>query len=172
MNKITFPLKPGMQGPAVADLQDALQLCMDRGAILTNNEPARQEWSAALKPEREEQTYGDITGRLVSIFQGERHIQPSGVVDEPTANALNALLKEWGLLDQLAGPQSFAVSGQARREEGAPLQGMRVRAVHQAATGSLRLGEDTTDAEGRYTICDLTEVLSSRLTHKLSNDWL
>src|SRR5439155_23798518 len=76
-------------------------------------------------------------------------------VDEPTANALNALLKEWGVLDQPTeppAPRSFVVSGQVRREDGPPLQGMRVRAMHAANAGSVRLGEDTTDAEGRYTI--------------------
>ncbi|HEY6409501.1 MAG TPA: carboxypeptidase-like regulatory domain-containing protein [Ktedonobacteraceae bacterium] len=155
MNKITFPLKPGMQGPAVADLQDALQLCLERGPILANDEGTRRELSAALKRERVEQIYGDATGKLVSIFQTERNQQPSGEVDEPTAIALNALLMEWGLLDQPTEPptpRSFVVSGQVRREDGLLLQGVRVRAVHEAAAGSLRLGEDTTDAEGRYTI--------------------
>ena len=47
---------------------------------------------------------------------------------------------------------SCVVSGLVRREGGQPLQGQRVRAVHEAAAGSLRLGEDNTDAEGRYTI--------------------
>ena len=47
---------------------------------------------------------------------------------------------------------SCVVSGLVRREDGQPLQGQRVRAVHEAAAGSLRLGEDNTDAEGRYTI--------------------
>ena len=47
---------------------------------------------------------------------------------------------------------SSVVSGLVRREDGQPLQGQRVRAVHEATAGSLRLGEDNTDAEGRYTI--------------------
>ncbi len=54
MNKITFPLKLHMQGPAVADLQDTLQLCMDRGVILVNDEGARKELLAALKHKRVE----------------------------------------------------------------------------------------------------------------------
>ena len=56
---------------------------------------ARRELSVALKPERDGQTYGDVTRKLVSIFQRERHLQLSGEVDEATANVLNALLKEW-----------------------------------------------------------------------------
>ena len=155
MDKITFPLKPGMQGPDVSNLQDALQLFLDRSAILASDEGARQELSAALKGERIEMIYYDVTQKLVSTFQDERHIQSSGEVDESTANAINALLKEWGLLDQSTEPtalRSFVVSGHVRRGDGLPLQGMRVRAIHEADAGSVRLGEDTTDAKGLYTI--------------------
>src|SRR2546422_668301 len=109
MNKITFPLKPGMQGPAVADLEDALQLCIDRSVILANDEGARRELSAKLQPERAAQMYGEGTRSAVSVFQRERGLaDPAGVlsgdVDEPTADALNALLKQWGLLDQPTEP--------------------------------------------------------------------
>jgi hypothetical protein len=165
MTKITFPLKLHMQGPAVADLQDALQLCLDRGALLANDNGARTDLSTALKRERVAQMYGDATAKLVTSFQQERRLvgsaaAPSGEVDEPTANALNALLKQWGLLDQMTEPistQSSVVSGQVRRDDGLPLPGLRVRATHETATSSsassvLRLGEDTTDAEGHYTI--------------------
>lgn len=152
MNKITFPLKVEMKGTAVADLQDALQQLLDRAAILSDQETERKKYSTLLKDERSAQLYGNTTVKLVGIFQEERHISPGGNVDEPTANALNALLKEWGLLDQPTTLRSFVISGQARREDGLPLQGMRVRAVHEAKQLSIRLGEDVTDAEGRYTI--------------------
>src|SRR5438067_13841460 len=102
MNKITFPLR-----------QDTLRLCLDRDAILANDEAARRELAEALKREHIEQIYGDATGKLVSIFQRERNLKPSGEVDEPTANALNALLKEWGVLDQPTEPltpRSFVVT--------------------------------------------------------------
>jgi hypothetical protein len=150
MNRITFPLKRGMQGPAVADLQDVLQFCLERSAILANDAGTRQELSAGLKPERERQTYDDVTSKLVSIFQRDRNLQSNGAVDEPTATALNAQLAQWGLLDQAA--RSFVVSGQARREDGVPLPDLQVRAVHQTNASPVRLGKDTTDAEGRYTI--------------------
>lgn len=157
MNKIAFPLRLRMKRPEVADLQDALQMCLDRSAILANDATARRELSAALKPERDVQTYGSTTRKLVSIFQQERRLfgptgAPSGAVDEPTAEGLNALLNEWGLLDQAAAPKSHVVSGQVRREDGLQLQGVRVRAAHEADRRAIRLGEDTTDAEGRYTI--------------------
>ena len=52
MSKITFPLKHGMQGATVADLQDALQQCLERRAVLPNDENARRQWSEMLRPER------------------------------------------------------------------------------------------------------------------------
>lgn len=152
MNKIIFPLKRRMQGPTVADLQDALKLLLDRGALLASDEAARQELSEALQRERAEQTFGGATSKLMGWFQEERRLQPTGEVDEATAMALNALLNEGGLLDQAAASQSHVVSGQVLREDGLPVQGVQARAFHEPARGAIRLGEDTTDAEGRYTI--------------------
>ncbi len=100
MNSINFPLNWGVRGLAVADLQDALQLCLDRHAVVVVDDVSGRELSAALKRERVEQMYGDATARMVGIFQRERRLEPRGEVDDATANAFNALLKEWGLLDQ------------------------------------------------------------------------
>jgi hypothetical protein len=94
MNNITFPLNQCMRGTAVADLQDILQQCLERGVLLAKDEPARRELFAALKLERTGQTYGGATTKLVGRFQEERRLQASCEVDEPTAGALNALLQE------------------------------------------------------------------------------
>src|SRR5688500_6302401 len=150
MNKITFPLNLGMQGLPVADLQDALQVLLDRGVILANDEPARRELALALKPEREGQTYRDATGKVVSIFQRERSLQPSGEVDERTAAAPTARLRVLGLVDggiPRGDPQSFVVSGAVRRAGGRPLPGVPVRAGHEAGAAAIRLGDDTTHTE-------------------------
>ena len=153
MNHVTFPLKPQMDGPEVANLQEALNQLLERGALLRDNEAARRELTDALKGELEAQTFGDATRKLVGIFQRERRIAGDrGVVDAETAAELNALLREWGLLDQAIGRTDQVVSGEVRREDGAPLQGLRVRAVHGVDAPSIRLGEDTTDNDGRYTI--------------------
>ena len=148
MNKITFPLKQRMQSAAVADLQEALKQLLDRAAILANEEPVRRELSEALKRERATQSYDASTRRLVTLFQDARRLQASGEVDEATATALNTLLDSWGLFEKAAAPKFHVVSGEVRREDGLPLHGMTARAFHD----SDRLGEDTTDAEGRYTI--------------------
>jgi hypothetical protein len=71
MNKITFPLNLTTQGSAVADLQDALQVCMDRSALLAGNATARQQFSESLKPERATEHYGAATSKLVATFQGD-----------------------------------------------------------------------------------------------------
>ena len=98
MNKVTFPLKLRMKRPEVGNLQATLQQLLDRDAILANDEGARKELSVELKKEKAEQVYGKATCKLVTIFQEERKLQVSGVVDEPTANALNAFLRVWDLL--------------------------------------------------------------------------
>jgi hypothetical protein len=87
VNKIAFPLQLGMQGPTVAELQEALQVCMDRGALLAGNPTQRQQFSSLLKPQRAAQCYGE-TISLVATFQGEQHVQASTTVDEHTANAI------------------------------------------------------------------------------------
>lgn len=160
MNKITFPLRPRMQGPQVADLQDALQLCLDRHAILANDERARRELSASLARERAAQTYGDTTGRLVSTFRSEhRLLDPSRElnteVDEPTANALNALLTEWGLLDrppEAPPSRSFVVKGHVQQPDGIPLVRATVKAFDKSLRAETLLGEVVTRDDGSYEI--------------------
>ena len=155
MNKIIFPLEVGRGGPEVVDLQDALRLCLDRGALLANNDALRQEQLAALIPERNAQTYGRATGRLVSTFQEERRVQSSGEVDEPTANALNALLADWGLLDQPTGPvppQSLLVRGAVRNPDGSAVSRITVKAFDRNLRGETLIGEAPTDVDGSYEI--------------------
>jgi 1,2-phenylacetyl-CoA epoxidase PaaB subunit len=69
MNKIISPLKSGMKGTSVADLQDALQLFLDRSAILANDASGRQQLSLQLKRDRAAGIYSDTTAKLVSTFQ-------------------------------------------------------------------------------------------------------
>jgi hypothetical protein len=153
VNNITFPLEGGMQSPEVANLQDALLIFLEKSIILPNDEAARKELSAGLRQrERVEQKYGDITAKLVSIFQGQKNLERSGKVDEPTANAINALLRDLGLLEQKPVQSSLIVSGKVKYENDLPFKGRRVQAFHEFEKGTIRLGEDTTDSEGRYTI--------------------
>src|SRR5262245_15617558 len=63
----TFPLILHNHGPKVGDLQDALQLLLDRSTILANDAAARKQLSTALKRERDRKTYGSTTRKLVGI---------------------------------------------------------------------------------------------------------
>jgi peptidoglycan hydrolase-like protein with peptidoglycan-binding domain len=95
MNKIIFPLKPGMRGESVADLQDGLQLLLDKGGI----QPSAAELQVLeeeLHIERSQNSYGHATTELVDLFQKQHHLSASNGVDEATAKALNAMLKELG----------------------------------------------------------------------------
>lgn len=152
MKKVTFPLKLNMQSPEVANLQDALKALLEERIILSADEAARQELLANLRPERIKESYGQVTSKLVGIFQGEQQLEQSGNVDEPTAKELNAILQKLGLLDQDGKDLQLAVSGQVRFAGGRPFKGGLVKAFHEAEKGSIRLGEDTTDVDGRYTI--------------------
>jgi hypothetical protein len=146
-----------MKGPQVGDLQDALQVCLERKELYANDEVARQELSTELKNERVERDYAKTTQKLVSRFQEDRTIQISGSVDEPTAVALNKLLDEWGLLSETP-----AGGGAARVDtrysvrcfvidnRGQPIPDLRVEALHKDPTSPHDpLGEPaTTDAQG------------------------
>src|SRR5262245_21095555 len=144
MNEVTFPLKVEMSGPAVAHLQDALQVLLDRAALLSNDAQARAEMTERLKPERANQFYRETTRRLVGRFQEGRHLEASGAVDESTANAINALLRELGVLEPGTAPRSFIVSGRVLREDGLPLADLCVCAFHDTGGNAIRLGEDRT----------------------------
>ncbi len=166
MNKISSPLKRQMHGPQVADLQDALTLLLERGLILGQDEGARRELLAALSAERDRQSYGKSTAKLVGIFQEERRLQSTGEVDEPTANALNALLKELGVLE--GGEAAwldvrYTVACRVVDARGKPIAGLRVELFNMDPLSPPdRLGEPViTDAEGlatfRFKRSDFTE---------------
>jgi hypothetical protein len=172
MNRITFPLKPQMKGPEVGDLQRALQLFLERGFILHDDEGARRTRSAALQRELARNTYGAATRQLVGIFQKSRRLPSGGAVDKPTADAINDVLREWGLLEQPEARAAFVVSGQVRRDDDVPFKNGLVRAFHETERGAIRLGEDTADAEGRYTIRYelLPETLSINLRVSVTDE--
>jgi len=151
MNKIIFPLKLEMKGEAIADLQDSLLLLLDQGGIQLSA-AERKAHEEELRAERTQNTYGQATAKLVALFQTQNQLQTGGAVNKPTAIALNAALERLGAFNSAAPDQPRLVSGQVQREDGLPFRGRLMRANHEAEDGAIRLGEDTTDAEGRYAI--------------------
>ena len=163
MKKVVFPLRQRMKRPEVADLQDALQVLLDRGAILAEDHDARAEMADGLARERAETTFGRVTKKLVTLFQEPRRIEPSGEVDEPTADAINGMLDEWGLLGRPSGQPSRVVSGRVVSHELRGLAGMQVVAVDKNVGRDERLGAATSLEGGRYEIRYAFE--SSRKKH-------
>jgi peptidoglycan hydrolase-like protein with peptidoglycan-binding domain len=102
MQAIQPPVNPNSLQATIANLQDALLLLLQKGAYQLGDAD-RQAFVARLRPERDAQKYDDITRKLVAIFQEQRHIQPTSEVDDPTANAINAFLREFGVLDGQGG---------------------------------------------------------------------
>ncbi|MBK8025105.1 MAG: hypothetical protein IPK19_27800 [Chloroflexi bacterium] len=153
MNRIISPLRPEMRGTTVADLQEALKLLLDRGAILRDDEGARRELTAVLAREHSTQTYGGTTRKLVGIFQETHHLDVRiGEVDERTAVAFNAALEDLGVFDTPAEIQKRVVAGQVRHDDGSFVGGVSVTAFNQTDREALRLGESRTDDSGHYRI--------------------
>lgn len=148
MNRIISPLETGMRGSAVGDLQDALKLFLERGTI----EGATRAVLAGLQRERAEQTYGDYTGRLVHLFQEQRRLEATGRVDETTARAMNAVLAEWGLLEEPIPENPCVVRGRVLSADGQPLPGLMASAFARGLRGETPLGTARTDREGHYLI--------------------
>jgi peptidoglycan hydrolase-like protein with peptidoglycan-binding domain len=102
MNKIVPPLHGGTTGSAVADMQDALRLLLEQGALLpvlgrgflVPKEPQALEPVLALPArERALATYGDGTTLAVQIFQQQNKLPDTGEVDDATARTLNTSLE-------------------------------------------------------------------------------
>jgi len=148
MNRIISPLETGMRGSAVGDLQDALKLFLERGTL----EGATRAVLAGLQRERAEQAYGDYTGRLVHLFQEQRRLEATGRVDETTARAMNAVLGEWGLLEEPIPENPCVVRGRVLSADGQPLPGLMASAFARGLRGETPLGTARTDREGHYLI--------------------
>ncbi len=152
MKIITFPLKQSMQGEAVAGLQDALQVCLDRSVILAADDGARREMSEALRRERTAQRFGSATAKLVSLFQQARTLPPIGDVDEATAKALNELLQQFGMLDAAASTER-RIEGQVTLQHGLPAARLTLRLYRLDFGGKATLLDETsTLAGGEYAL--------------------
>jgi peptidoglycan hydrolase-like protein with peptidoglycan-binding domain len=152
MQRIIAPLQSGDRGPAVANLQDALQLFLDRGIFLANDAGTRQELSTVLRRERAEQSYQDATRKLVSIFQEEQQIQPQlefGNIDERTAEAMNRLLQQLTALNE---SERFVVRGILRLFDNTPIPEITIRAFDRDLRSRELLGQATTNSDGYYEI--------------------
>ncbi|GLV54150.1 hypothetical protein KDH_09990 [Dictyobacter sp. S3.2.2.5] len=151
MKPVISPLKAGDHGADVANLQAALLLLIDKGSIQLS-EAEVQTFKNLISQEQQAQIYKDGTSKAVALFQQKQHLaQSTGTVDAPTAAALNQMLKDLGALDGAQNGQRPLVAGQVVQDDRTPFRGT-VILFYEAEQGSIRLGEDVTDPEGRYTI--------------------
>jgi len=151
MNQIVFPLQPGIEGAALDDLQIALELFLDQGKILPNEPNRRHEWAPILEQERAQHHYGVLTSSLVSIFQSEQNLQNSGNVDVTTANRMNALLIEMGVLDD-HNVEMHIVEGMLRFPDESPSRQTQVYAFDLDFVHGAMLGQAVTNTDGYYQI--------------------
>src|SRR5215217_770131 len=150
MKPVISPLKLDDHGADVANLQDALLLLIDRD-IIQLSAAEGQSFKDQLSQEKQDQAYKDATSKAVAIFQQQHQQHSTGEVDAPTADALNQILKDLGALDTAGDGQKRVVAGQVLQDDSAPFKGL-VILFYEGDQGSIRLGEDATDPEGRYNI--------------------
>jgi hypothetical protein len=155
VNRIVLFLKSQMRGPELDDLHGALQLLLDREILRAGDGAEHLTLLAGLAGDRAARVYGEVTERLVCLFQEHRRIDKSGEIDAATAEALNALLTELGeLVDASpADANEFRVAGVVRFSDGSPAAGMKVSVSCPGLRSENLLGGGRTDADGRYAVC-------------------
>ena len=94
MNSITNPLTRESRGTAIADLHTALMLFLEKRIFALNDEELRF-FRDRLRAEHASDRYDDATTSLVDRFQALSRLPSTGEVDRPTADAINALLREF-----------------------------------------------------------------------------
>src|SRR5690349_60231 len=151
MNRIVFPIGPDSQGLALADLQAGLRFLV-KDDFFGFNADERKAAIAGLDEESPHNKYGAGTKELVGVFQKVNGLDVTAIVDERTAVTLNEKLATRGAFDQPGQQAPRVVAGLVSRDTGEPLPDVHMRAFHVGDGGALRLGSDTTDPDGGYTI--------------------
>ncbi len=125
MQNITAPLKPGDRNDAVANLQKALQVLIEKG-YLELDPAVIDKTIKLLHRDHLESFYGKTTGDLVQTFRIQHSLNAYNYVDDATADAINSILDKEGLL---GGGQNitFTVSGTVRRPDDNPYPELVVR---------------------------------------------
>lgn len=133
MTSITFPLKLQMKGPTVGDLHVGLQAL---GYLISD-------------AEKSDSRFGATTRQALLEFQSKHGLELSGEVDEMTAAKLNQALTSPSTLDD---PTNWLVHGRIKHSDGQPAAHVVVRVFDRDVAHETRLGETTTNDEGRYAL--------------------
>jgi hypothetical protein len=155
MKPVSAPVKPGEQSASAAALQDALNAL---GFQISQDE-------------RQKQLAGESTTKMLRTLQRQFQINISTelLVDDITADMINKLLKEKGLLDTKP-PKNFSVTGVIITDDARPMVGTLINAVDKRVAGDIVLGRATTDTTGAYTINYTSEQLQGKDSPDLEID--
>ncbi|TDW96986.1 Tc toxin subunit A-related protein [Dinghuibacter silviterrae] len=152
MQKILFPIQSGDRGPEIKNLHEVIlalshKMKEKEFEVLFKNPDFRETFGH----ERSEGTFGEATRQIVSLFQvvGMK-TAPTGMIDEATADAINTLLSQYGLVSST--PVVYEVQGTIYDEWIEPLKEARVMAFDKGIRDEHALGEAETDDKGRYMI--------------------
>jgi hypothetical protein len=142
-------------GQEVVNLQDALSVLVVRSWFVIAEPDLRDRLLDALASERGQEMFGDGgTFQLVKLFQSRQQLPETGEVDAKTADALNRVLRELGVLkDPPQREFDFIVSGIVSTPGGAPAPNLNVTAFDRDLRTEQPVGNgSTTDANGKYRI--------------------
>ncbi|CAN5793682.1 hypothetical protein BH11BAC3_BH11BAC3_12890 [soil metagenome] len=149
MHPITTPIKTDNK-ESVTNLHAALVFLLSKQSLtLTADElkALQKQW----QQEQQEAAYGEVTTKLVAIFQQHYKVDDkAGMVEEPTAAQLNEVLKGLGAFDEVV--KSFLVKGTISWSDGKPYSGVTVKAYDADLRRVELLGMATTDEKGFYEI--------------------
>ncbi len=151
MKPISAPISSQANAESISNLQEALLFILRTPTLELSAEDAgalRQR----VGEDRALGSFGHATEKLLRMFQARRQLPEAPSVDERCAEALNEVLRQFGAFETSNGAGVFVVSGRVLGGDKSPLEDAVVRAFHENDRASVRLGEDATDAEGRYTI--------------------
>jgi hypothetical protein len=96
MKPVSFPLHQQMKEESVRYLQKHLRTLLFFGDGFHLSRDESLKYDRELRSELADSTYGQVTEKLISLFQNQNHLEINGMVDETTANAINAFLRKRG----------------------------------------------------------------------------
>ncbi len=143
MQRITAPINENSPITIIQNLQNGLLQLLQW--LQVDPEIARD----GLLDEQRAGQYGGVTKELVANFQQRSALGATGDVDQLTADAMNALLQQRGLLDD---PDRFVVRGILRLSDNTPVPGVKIRAFDRDLRSRELLGETDTNVDGYYEI--------------------
>jgi hypothetical protein len=153
MNQIPFPLKEKDKGNDVKNLQEAMIALAGRINLSAfQNLLKDPDFRKGLNDEIQKQFFGVATKKVIVLFQrAYMQTDPTGLVDEATAGAVNQLLARYGLIEMEENDQ-YLVYGTVRDQSLLPLAKTTVKAFDKDIRSEQQIGETRTDTKGNYRI--------------------